>query len=532
MINILWLLLCSGLVFLMQAGFMCLESGMTRSKNSINVAIKNLADFGISAILFWSFGFAIMFGVSQSGWWGDGPLFPALSGDPNLAVFFLFQAMFCGTATTIISGIAAERLKFLAYLLIAGLVSGLIYPLLGHWIWNSSVVIATDVVTKGGWLGNLGFVDFAGSTVVHSVGAWVGLATVIVVGPRRGRFLAKGQSVKIQGSNMPFSVLGTLLLWFGWIGFNGGSTFELNDQVPGIIVNTVMAGTGGMLTAIALSSLQDGVVMVEALMNGSLAGLVAITACANVVSTPVAVIVGGTGAAIATLVSQKLQDWQIDDAVDGIAVHGGGGIWGTLCVGLFGQLDLINTGLNRLLQLLTQTLGIVSCGLISFGLTWLLLTALNRVYTLRIPEEDEEIGLNISEHRAKTETYDLFQVMDYQAKTHDLSLRVPVEPFTEIGHIAVRYNQVLAAFEARHHQSVEDLAQIYYVTAAIMASIEHNNFRADQLGLEDVCTRMDEMGALARAIQQMAQALQTKDHELTSLRNQLLEKPENGEKKH
>jgi len=518
MINILWLLFCSGLVFLMQAGFMCLESGMTRSKNSINVAIKNLADFGISALLFWSFGFALMFGSSQGGWWGAGAWFPHLSQPVSLAVFFLFQVMFCGTATTIISGIAAERLKFLAYLLIAGLVSGVIYPFFGHWVWNQHATIA-GITTTGGWLGNLGFVDFAGGTVVHSLGAWVGLVTVQMVGPRQGRFPKRGESVMIQGSNMPFSVLGALLLWFGWIGFNGGSFFSLNEQVPGVIVNTVMAGGGGLIAAIALSLLREKIVRVEALINGSLAGLVGITACANVVTTPMAVMIGISGAAVATLMAQQLQTWQIDDAVDGIAVHGGAGIWGTLCVGLFGDLTLVDTGLNRLTQVVVQILGILICGLWSYGVTWLFLKAVSRFYGLRIHPEHEEIGLNVSEHQAKTETYDLFQVMDRQAKTHDLSLRVPVEPFTEIGHIAARYNQVVSAFEARHHQSVEDLAQIYYVTTAIVAAIEHQSFKADRLGLEEVCDRPDELGALARAIQQMATVLQEQEEELAKWRN-------------
>ena len=516
MINTLWLLICAGLVFLMQAGFMCLESGLTRSKNSINVAIKNLADFGVSALLFWSFGFALMFGPSLGGWWGTGVWFPALSQSGNLAVFFLFQLMFCGTATTIISGIAAERLKFMAYLIIAALVSGLIYPFFGHWVWNQLGEVA-GINTVGGWLGNLGFVDFAGATVVHSLGAWVGLATILQVGARKGRFPQKGETVEIQGSNMPFSVLGTLLLWFGWIGFNGGSTFALNDQVAGIIVNTVMAGAGGMVAGMVLSSVQERVIRVETLINSSLAGLVAITACAHVVTTPIALMVGATGAGVTALVSQQLQYRQIDDAVDGVAVHGGAGSWGTLCVALFGQLDLIDTGLNRIVQLLVQMLGVFSCGLWAFGVTWLVLKVLSRFYPLRIQPHQEEIGLNVSEHRARTETYELFEVMDRQATTHDLSLRVPVEPFTEVGHIAARYNQVLDAFEARHHQSVEDLAQIYYVTTAIVAAIEHKSFKADKLGLEEVCDRRDELGALARAIQQMALVIQEKEQELERL---------------
>ncbi len=518
MIDVLWLLLCSGLVFMMQAGFMCLESGMTRSKNSINVAIKNLADFGISVSLFWLYGYALMFGTSQGGWLGSTGLMPALNDQPQQAVFFLFQTMFCGTATTIVSGAAAERLKFSAYLLLAGFLSGVIYPLFGHWSWNG---IASG--NTGGWLEHLGFIDFAGSTVVHSVGAWFGLAVILVVGARQGRFDSNGQSQRIQGSNVPFSVLGALILWFGWIGFNGGSTLALNDQVPGIIINTIMAGVAGMIVAATLSRFQNQVIGVEQMINGSLAGLVAVTACCHVITMPLAMIVGGTGSAIANLTSQQLNRWQIDDAVDAFPVHGAAGMWGTLCVGLFGQLDLIDTGLSRGNQVLVQLFGIGVAAVWTFGITWGVLTLVNRVVPLRISPEEEEMGLNVSEHRAKTETYELFQVMDYQAKTHDLSLRVPVEPFTEVGHIAKRYNQVMDAFEQRQRQSVEDLEQIYYVTAAIVAAIENNSFRIDNLGLEEVADRSDELGALARAIEQMVDIIQKQDQEIITLKQQLRE---------
>ncbi|NJN22973.1 MAG: ammonium transporter [Leptolyngbya sp. RL_3_1] len=520
MIDTLWLLLCSGLVFLMQAGFMCLESGLTRSKNSINVAVKNLADFGISAGLFWLFGYALMFGSPQAGWFGGTEFLPTFSDQPSQAVFFLFQMMFCGTATTIVSGAAAERLKFQAYLLLSIFLSGIIYPLFGHWAWNG---IASG--NAGGWLENIGFVDFAGSTVVHSVGAWFGLAVVLVVGARQGRFSSKGQSNRIQGSNLPFSVLGAMLLWFGWIGFNGGSTLALNDQVPGIVVNTVMAGVAGMLTATILNVFQRQVVEVEQLVNGSLAGLVAVTACCHVINEPLAIIVGSTGAAIALLASQLLDHWQIDDAVDAFPVHGAAGMWGTLSVGLFGQLDLIGTGLSRGNQVMVQLFGIGVAAAWTFGLAWGVLTLVNKVFPLRISLEDEEIGLNVSEHRAKTETYDLFQVMDYQARTNDLSQRVPVEPFTEVGHIATRYNQVISAFEKRQNQSVEDLAHIYYVTEAIVAAVENHSFKVDNLGLDEVAERSDELGALARAIHQIVDIVQKRDQEIIRLEQQLEHKP-------
>lgn len=275
-IDILWILLCSGLVFSMQAGFMCLESGLTRSKNSINVAVKNFTDFGCSVALFWAFGFALMFGTSFQGWIGGSGFFLKTDLPAFDLAFFLFQAMFCGTATTIVSGAVAERMKFGSYLLIACLISGLIYPIFGHWAWNG--------VNHGalmGWLGKLGFVDFAGSTVVHSVGGWVSLASLPIVGARAGRFPKFGKAEKIHGSNLPISVLGALILWLGWFGFNGGSTLALNEDVARVIVNTVLAGVAGMMTALITGWWSREIPEVDRLINGSLAGLVGITACCH-----------------------------------------------------------------------------------------------------------------------------------------------------------------------------------------------------------------------------------------------------------
>ena len=510
MIDQLWILLCSGLVFLMQAGFMCLESGLTRAKNSINVAVKNIADFGISVALFWAFGFGIMFGLSQAGWIGSSNFFPSAEAEQSSTIaFFIYQAMFCGTATTIISGAVAERLKFSAYIIIAILVSGIIYPVLGHWAWNDN-----------GWLRQLGFIDFAGSTVVHSVGAWVSLAALILIGARQGRFSASKQVNKIQGTNLPFAVLGALLLWVGWLGFNGGSTLALNEQVPGIILNTVISGVAGMLTATFWSQWHHGRIEVEELINGSIAGLVAITACCDSVATPLAVIIGATGAIAAQLVSQTLQNRGIDDAVDAVAVHGGAGLWGTLCVALFGQLDLIDTGLTRINQLGVQLLGIAVIGGCAFGLTWSLLKLLNFFFELRVSLEAEQLGLNVSEHQAKTDTYELFQVMDLQARTNDLSLRVPVESFTEIGHIATRYNQVMDSLQKNHQQSADSLEELYAVTATAMSAVENKKFSAEDF--TSFASRSDELGILARTLQQMFEMINSQQQELVSTQEKLL----------
>ncbi|GAB4284594.1 MAG: hypothetical protein Fur0025_15440 [Oscillatoriaceae cyanobacterium] len=441
-IDILWILVCSGLVFLMQAGFMCLESGLTRSKNSINVAIKNYTDFGISVALFWAFGFGVMFGRSIGGWIGSSGFWLTSDLDPFVTAFFLFQAMFCGTATTIVSGAVAERMKFGAYLMVAALVSGVIYPLFGHWAWNGA-----NAGELAGWLGKMGFVDFAGSTVVHSVGGWVSLAAVLVLGPRMGRFPPNEPPQKIHGSNLPLSVLGAMILWFGWFGFNGGSTLALNEQVAKIIVNTVLAGVAGMITALVLGWRTRQVPDADLLINGSLAGLVAVTASCHGVTAIGAVIIGGIGGVVCFTVDWLLIRFRIDDAVGAIPVHLGGGIWGTLAVAIFGQPERLGTELNHWQQLGVQVLGIFMAFLLAFGITYLVLKITNRFFPLRVSTADEVIGLNVSEHGAKTEILDLFRVMDFQAKTQDLSWRVPVEPFTEVGQIAERYNFVMDALE-------------------------------------------------------------------------------------
>ena len=450
MVDILWLLVCSGLVFLMQPGFMCLESGLTRSKNSINVAIKNLADFAVSVALFWAFGYAIMFGVSQAGWIGASHFFINIEGNAKLAVFFLFQAMFCGTATTIVSGAVAERLKFRAYLLVSCLISGLIYPFFGHWAWSCFshwVWDGMEATQHMGWLSDLGFVDFAGSSVVHSVGGWVSLAVLVVVGPRTGRFPTNGKPQKIQGSNLPLSVLGAMLLWVGWLGFNGGSNLTLSEDVAGIIVHTVLAGVAGLLAAGAISWQHSKIPEVEVLINGALAGLVAITASCHATTNLSAIVIGAVGGVVMVWCTQLLERFRIDDAVDAIPVHLGAGIWGTLAAALFGQPALLDTGLNSVQQFFVQLLGIGVCGLWAFGIAYLLLRSIDRFLPLRVSVEEEKVGLNVSEHQAKTEIYDLFKSMDCQAQTQDLSLRVPVEPFTEVGQIATRYNQVMDALE-------------------------------------------------------------------------------------
>ena len=442
MIDSFWLLISSGLIFMMQPGFMCLEAGLIRAKNSTNIAIKNFVDFGISVLLFWAIGYGLMFGTTHQGWIGTNNFLMPLEVNPERASFFIFQVMFCSTAITIISGAVAERLRFPAYLLITCVTSGLIYPIFGHWAWNG---FATPLHT--GWLRHLGFVDFSGSTVVHSIGGWVALAALLVLGPRQGRFPPHSPAQIIPASNLPLSVLGTFLIWVGWLGFNGGNTLMFDDRVAGILGHTVMAGATGMIVALVLGWWLRGAPDVPMLINGSLGGLVGVTASCHVITTAQSVIIGAVAAAIVVACDRFLESLRIDDAVGAVAVHTGAGIWGTLAVALFGNLELMGLDMSRWQHLQVQLLGIATAFLWGFVLPYLLFRTINTWFPFRVSAAQEESGLNSSEHNIREEIQDLFQVMERQAQAQDLSLRVPVEPFTEVGRIAQRYNQVMDALQ-------------------------------------------------------------------------------------
>ena len=441
-IDILWIIIASTLVFIMQAGFAMVESGLTRSKNSINVAIKNLTDLGISTLCFWACGFAMMFGASVYGFIGsDNFLFHPVSiwG----AVFFLFQVMFCSTSATIVSGAVAERMKYSSYIISTALLSVIIYPIFGHWAWGGFME-----GVPSGFLGKLGFIDFAGSTVVHSVGGWVSLAVLLIIGPRSGKFAEDGTSRQINGSNIPITVLGVMILWFGWFGFNGGSTLAMNETVPSIILNTTLAASAGMIGSLMVGwpiLKKPDILLV---LNGSLAGLVAITASCFAVTEIESVIIGFVGGAIMLAATVILEKLKIDDAVGAIPVHLVAGIWGTIAVAVFGDPAILNTGLGFIGQLKIQLTGIAACGIWSFGVAFSVLFIVNKISPLRVSKEDEHTGLNKTEHGVTTEIFELFSVLEAQSRTGDLSLRAPEEPFTEIGQIAKMYNSVMRKLES------------------------------------------------------------------------------------
>ena len=436
-LDILWILVCTGLVFLMQAGFLFLEAGLTRAKNYINVALKNLVDLGFAIALFWLFGFGIMFGVTQGGWWGNSHfLLNFADSPPLLSAFFLFQATFAGTAVTIISGAVAERMRFQAYMAIVFICS-LLYPLYGHWVWGGGYE------GDPGWLGAMGFVDFAGSTVVHSFGGWAALAILIIMGARIGRFNEDGTPNKITPTNLPMSMFGGLILWFGWIGFNGGSVLAFNGDVPGVIANTMIGAAGGLVVAFVVGWFKEGYPHPTSALNGSLAGLVSITANCHAITSVQAVIIGAIGAIVMLVLEDAILKWKIDDAVGAIPVHLGGGIWGTLAVGIFADLETLGTGLTRTEQITTQLIGIGVAAVVAFVLMYVLFWIVNKVSPFRVPPDDELMGLNVSEHRAGSELMDMLETMQYHSETGDLSKEVVADAYTEVGQIARQYNHLV-----------------------------------------------------------------------------------------
>jgi ammonium transporter len=444
-VDIAWLLVSAVLVLFMQAGFTALESGLVRSKSSVNVAIKNFVNFLVAAALFWLFGFGLMFGDGGSGLVG-GSHFLFNSASAFLTAVFVFQLGFIATATTLMSGAVAERMRFAGYLALVIVVAAVVYPIFGHWAWGEATLTSTGGTTDG-WLREIGFMDFAGSTVVHSTGGWAALAAIIIIGPRIGRFDEGGAS--IHGHDLPVTTLGVFVLWVGWYGFNGGSTLALTPDVPSIIQNTTLAATFGGLVGMALTWRHDRRPDVVMIMNGSLAGLVSITASANIVEPSEAALIGGVGAVVMYAATSGLERARIDDAVGAVPVHLGAGIWGTLAVALFGDVESFPNASHRLEQLGIQLVGITVCCLWAFGLTFLALRVINRRFALRIDREGELAGMNIAEHGASTEIADLLADIDDQRRSGDFARPVRVEPHTEVGRIAAEYNRVLAAISRR-----------------------------------------------------------------------------------
>lgn len=379
-LQLVWTAICVGLVFFMQAGFAFLEAGSARAKNAVNVMMKNYMDMCFGALIFWAFGYGLMYGDSWHGLIGASRFLPDRINTED-AIHLSYQTMFAATAATIVSGAVAERIHFGSYLLFSCLVSGLIYPVFGGWVWN-----------ENGWLAQLGFVDFAGSTAVHSVGGWCSLAGVIVLGPRLGRYGRDGAAREIPGHNLPLLVLGGFILWLGWFGFNGGSIYSLDEQNLGLVLfNTHLGGAAGALGALATMAFKKQSILVSKTVNGSIAGLVSITAGAVSFSPIAALLVGAIGGALYSLGLDLLDRYRFDDVVGAFSVHGVSGIWGTLAVALFAEHFSLS-------MLLIQLTGIASCFLWSFPLAYAGFKILDKLIGIRASSLHEQRGLDYTEH--------------------------------------------------------------------------------------------------------------------------------------
>ena len=445
-LDYVWVLTAAAMVFLMQAGFMCLESGMARAKNSINVAVKNMTDFVLSVSAFWLFGFGLMFGSSYGGWFGTSHFFLDVGEDTWLAVFFVFQAVFCGTAATIDSGAVAERTRFGVYLVISTIASGLIYPIFGHWAWGSFYL-----GDSMGWLEAKGFIDFAGSTVVHSIGGWIALAGLIAIGPRRDKFDENGNPRKIQPHSLLMVYLGTFILFFGWFGFNCGSTLAANTDIAGIALNTILAACFGAMVTAALSWIgPTRRPEPDAIANGLLGGLVGITAGCASVSCASAVIIGVVSGILVYSATWFLEHkLRLDDVVGAVPVHGVCGAWGTIAVAVFIRPELLAEGTTWMDQLWVQATGVAAAFVWAFGCTFVVLNILKLFTELRVSAEDEKIGLNVAEHGATSSVLELAQAMQTATETSQYTdaIKVDAEFGTEVGDLGNCFNKMVDAIQ-------------------------------------------------------------------------------------
>lgn len=402
--DMIWLVLTGSLVFFMQAGFAMVETGLTRTKNTTNILMKNLMDFCFGSIVFWMIGWGLMYGTDKLGLIGFSDFFKGSLGDPKFYRDWFFQVVFAATSATIVSGAMAERTKFKSYLIYTVFISAFIYPISGHWTWG------------GGWLSKLGFHDFAGSTVVHSVGGWAAFMGAIVLGPRIGKYVKGNGKVTVKaypGHNIPLAMLGVFILWFGWYGFNPGSTLSgVSTDIARVAVTTTLAASAGAVGALLFSWLWFKKPDASMTMNGTLAGLVAITAPCAVVSPGASIVIGLISGVLVVLSVEFIDKvLLIDDPVGAVSVHMVNGIFGTLAVGIWGNVDGVAVGLlhgGGFHQLGVQALGVVAVGGWAAIMSWLLFHLIKATVGLRVSAKEEMMGLDLSEH--KSEAYSGFQI--------------------------------------------------------------------------------------------------------------------------
>ncbi len=447
-LNHMWTMIAAALVLFMQGGFLLLEAGMVRSKNSINVAQKNIIDFVFAVLIFYAIGFAMMFGTTYGGFigWSSDLAFFDTTDDWNYT-FFVFQAVFAGTAGTIVSGAVAERMKLSGYIWITFAIAAVIYPVIGHWGWGN--LLNGDNET---YLINNGFIDFAGSTIVHSVGGWVALAACIVVGARIGRYNENGKIQRVDGHSLVLSTMGCIILWVGWIGFNGGSTTVGSPEFAHIVFNTIIASIFGGAVALTIGRIDDGYFRPDQAINGILGGLVAITAGCDAVTGWGAAIIGGSAGLVMHFAWIALvRNLKIDDVVGAIPVHGVCGAWGTIVLAFFATEEKLG-GATRMEQLWVQTQGVGMAFIWAFGVTYILCKFLDKTIGLRVSPEEELAGLNIAEHNATLGTGALQQCLkDVVEGTRDLTKRIDLEAGDESAEVAAYINQFIGQMQGMMH---------------------------------------------------------------------------------
>lgn len=448
-LDLTWIMAAGALVMFMQVGFLLLEAGMVRSKNSINVAQKNMLDFVFAVAAFAVCGFMFAFARSSTFLPGFDADYIALNG-LNLweAGFFVFQIMFCGTAATIVSGAVAERMRLSAYIWGSLFLSGVIYPVFVHWAWGGALG-----ENPGAFLGNAGFIDFAGSTVVHATGGWVSLAACLIIGAREGRFDENGRPVRMTGHSPVLATTGALILFIGWIGFNGGSTLKANADMAMIVLNTVLAGGFGACAGYLMGSWTDGVVLPEKSLSGMLGGLVAVTAGCHVLTPAGAAAIGILGGVVALWGNDLLERrFKIDDAVGAIGVHGFAGVLGTLGLAILAPSSRLLHG-SRIDQLEVQVVGSALNFVWSFGIGYAFFWLLNRFLKLRVSLETERGGLNIAEHATHIGTGHmeeaLFRLISGNA---DFRMRLPVDRGGDSEHLTRLFNRLMDNLEVEHSE--------------------------------------------------------------------------------
>lgn len=404
-VDTMWVLIAAFLVFFMQAGFGMVEAGFIRAKNTVNILTKNFLDFCMASLGFFLIGYALMFGEGNgfAGFKGFCLVGAESGADVPLFAFWLFQAAFCGAAATIVAGGMAGRMKFTAYLIYSFLISALVYPVIGHWVWG------------GGWLAKTGFADFAGSGVVHTTGGVAALIGTIMLKPRIGKFKLDGVPDMIAGHSIPLASLGVFILWFGWFGFNPGSTLGVGngDLIARVAINTNLAAALGGISAIFTVWMFFGKPDLSMGMNGALAGLVAVTAPCAFIDPWAAMVIGVVGGQLVVLGVVLLDKLQVDDPVGAFPVHGINGVWGVIATGIFGMksLGLKNDGFvygGGIEQLWTQVLGIFFIVLFTVVSMGLIFFIINKTVGLRVSRDEELRGLDIGEHGL--EAYSGFQI--------------------------------------------------------------------------------------------------------------------------